>query len=325
VTNSGNKIDLYSYMKIFSSKYRIHVISSIFIFLMIFTILFYSQVMDISIPFPDIQSDTSQNLILTKKETIYIGIISRYPPEIIYKGYQPIMDYLNTTTEYHFELKLSNSYQETVEQLTNNEVAGAFLGTYLYIRAHEQFGVKCILIPLNENLESVSSSAVIVKNGSGINFIKDLRGKKLALPSSESFSGKWFTGYELQNNGLNIGDLDSISYFDHHQTVIYQLLKNHFDVGVVKERIAREYEKKGIVIIKSSEKIPGPPFVVPKNDNQKITSIIKNAFLKIDVRNPYYKEILTGWDSEYSHGFVEASDDDFDNVRKILSLSKIPQ
>lgn len=323
--NSGNIFELYSAMKIFTNKYRIHVIISSLFFLMFFSFLFYSRVMDISIPFPDISANNSDKILPSAKETIYIGIISRYPPEIIYKGYQPIMDYLNNSTEYNFELKLSGSYQETVEQLARNEVAGAFLGTYLYIRAHDQFGIKCILKPLNENLESVSSAAVIVKKGSGINHIKDLRGKKLALPSSESFSGKWFTGYELNKYGLNLSDLDSISYFDHHQTVIYQLLKNHFDVGVVKERIAKEYEKKGIVIIKSSEKIPGPPFVVPKNDNPKITSIIKDAFLKIDIHNPYYKEILTDWDSEYSHGFVEASDDDFENVRKILSLIKIPK
>lgn len=323
--NSGNKFELYTDMKIFSAKYRYQVIISSLISLGIFTLLFYSYVMDISTPYPNIKTVKSKDIIQTKKETIYIGIISRYPPEIIYKGYQPIMDYLNTITDYNFELKLSSSYQETVEQLAQNEVAGAFLGTYLYIRAHDQYGVKCILKPLNENLESVSSSAVIVKSGSGINSIKDLKGKKLALPSTESFSGNWLTGYELQNNGLTISDLDSISYFDHHQDVIYQVLKNRFDVGVVKERIAKEYINKGIVIIKSSTKIPGPPFVVPKNDNIEITSIIKNAFLKIDERNPYYKSILTEWDSEYSHGFVDASDDDFDYVRRILSLSKDPR
>ncbi|MCF8267908.1 MAG: PhnD/SsuA/transferrin family substrate-binding protein [Ignavibacteriales bacterium] len=306
------------YMNIYSKKYRIPVIGGILIFLSVFTFFFYSIVMDISVDFPQDRFSTITDSSESVKEIVQIGIISRYPPEIIYKGYQPIMDYLNQNPEYTFVLKLSGSYQETVDQLANNEVAGAFLGTYVYIKAHEQYGVRCILKPLNENFEPVSSSAVIVKRGSNLHSISDLKGKRLALPSPESFSGKWLMAYELKNYGLEIDDLDTVTYFDHHQSVIYQVLKGRFDAGVVKERIAREYESKGINIIGSSVKIPGPPFVVPANDNKRITRVIKEAFLKIDAKDTHFRQMLKTWDSEYSMGFVEAKDADFDQIRRIL-------
>ncbi len=317
----GHIFDSTDLMKIFTKKYRLPVTFLTISFLTVFTFFFYFHVMDISVPFAEIAPDESNPFTAEQKEIIYIGIISRYPPEIIYKGYQPIMDYLNSSTNYSFELKLSSTYQETVEQLVNNEVAGAFLGTYLYIRAHEQYGVKCILKPLNENNEPYSSSAVIVKSGSSIKSISDLKGKKLALPSSESFSGKWLTDSELAQYGLSVADLDTINYFDHHQNVIYQVLKGMYDVGVVKERVAKAYEKKGIRIIRNSEKIPGPPFVVPKNADPIITKTIKEAFLKIDLKNETHRKLLQSWDSEYSFGFVEADDSDFNQLRKILRLN----
>ena len=51
------------------------------------------------------------------KPVVYFGVIPRYNPMVMYRNYQPIMDYLTEHTSYHFELKLSRNYTEAVDFL----------------------------------------------------------------------------------------------------------------------------------------------------------------------------------------------------------------
>ncbi len=45
------------------------------------------------------------------KEMVYLGFCPKYNSRIMYQLYQPFIDYLNETTPYHFEIKLTRFYQ----------------------------------------------------------------------------------------------------------------------------------------------------------------------------------------------------------------------
>ena len=50
------------------------------------------------------------------------------------------MDYLTASTPYQFELSLSEDYNDALQQLITGRVAAVFLGSYLYVKAHERYG-----------------------------------------------------------------------------------------------------------------------------------------------------------------------------------------
>ncbi|MFZ1520244.1 MAG: PhnD/SsuA/transferrin family substrate-binding protein [Ignavibacteriaceae bacterium] len=279
------------------------------------TFLFYNSAIDISTKIP-VKKQEAESLLEKQKLVVYVGVISRYPPNIIFKGYQPIIDYLNQNEKYHFELKLSTSYNETVNQLIKGEVAVAFFGTFLYINAHERYGIIPILKPLNEDFKPFFRSVAFVKSESSINSIKDLRGKRIALPSEESFSGNWLIKYELLKYNTQEKDIKEIKNFAYHQNVVYQVLSGSFDAGVVKDRVIREYRDKGIKIIGFSEPVPGSPIVSVKDYDEEIINTIKSQLLKINLNEAKYKELVKSWDSEFTFGFVEAKDSDYDLIRK---------
>jgi len=285
------------------------------------TFLFYNSAVDISTNIP-VEKQETVSLSEKNKLTVYIGVISRYPPNIIFKGYQPIIDYLNQNENYHFELKLSTSYTETVNQLINGEVAVAFFGSLLYISAHERYGIIPILKPLNEDFKPFFKSVAFVKSSDKINSIKDLKGKKIALPSEESFSGNWLVKYELVKYNIDEEDIKEIKNFAYHQNVIYQVLSGSFDAGVVKDRVIREYNDRGIKIIGYSEPVPGSPIVAAKDYEVEIINIIKSLLLKIDLKETKYKELVKTWDKEFIYGFVEANDSDYDLIRKYSGEQK---
>ncbi len=287
------------------------------------TTLIYLSVLDIQKPFPNFQENLINRAVTLKKDTIFIGVVSRYPPPVIFQGYQPLMDYLSENSDFKFELKLSSNYDETVQQLVNHKVEAAFLGSYVYVGAHDKFGVKCILKPLNENSEPFFHSVLITKSGSGIHSIDDIRRKRIALPSEQSFTTNWFLFYELKKQNIKQNELDSIFNFSHHQTVISQVLKGNFDAGVVREQIAKDYAKFGIRIIAKSYPMAGSPIVVPKDFNPKVVDAIKTALLNINVSNPEDRKKVESWDKEFSFGFVEATDSDYHHIRKLIQSRKV--
>lgn len=285
------------------------------IILSIITWFFYNRAMDIAIEQPAIIQPTQTE---SEKEVIYFGVVSRYAPSMIYKGYQPVMDWLSSVTPYKFELKLSTSYQETVSQLANKEVTAAFLGTFIYLDAHKEYGIRCIARPLNKELKPYFHSVLISREDSDIRTLKDLKDKRLALPSVYSFSGNWLLKSELKKHGLGLMDFDSINHFNYHHTVAYQVLKDHFQAGVVKDRVATEFLGHGLRIIQKSGPIPASPIVVSQHANTQVVKAIQKALLEIDINNPKFKKIMENWDKEFAYGFKTAQDSDYDSLRRAV-------
>lgn len=300
-------------------KYFIAFLSLIF-FGIIVSIIFYQYAVDIS---TNIKSDSvySNDLSDKNKKLLYVGVISRYPPNIIFKGYQPIIDYLNQNDKYHFELKLSTTYTETVNQLINGDVTIAFFGSLLYVNTHEKYGIVPILKPLNEDFKPFFRSVLFTKKQSNINSVQDLIDKKIALPSRESFSGNWLINYEIMKQGISKTQLKGIKNFAYHQNVIFQVLSGSFDAGVVKDRVIKEYENRELKVIAYSEPVPGSPIVATKNYDAEAIGVIKSLLLKIDLTRPYYEELVKNWDKEFIFGFVEANDSDYNLIRKYSGLN----
>ena len=279
----------------------------------------YRFAIDIETPFPQMVNMLQPIAESAEKPLVSFGVISRYSPNIIYKGYQPVMDYLTANSNYQFELRLSNSYQETVQQLVDGSVDVAFLGSFIYLKARRDHGIKCILKPLNDDFEPFFHSVLITGSESPIHSVNDLKNKRLALPSEQSFSGNWLPMYEFKKFDVTVNDLDSVHHFAHHHTVANQILMGNFDAGVVKDRVAREYVNKGIRIFAYSEAIPGSPIVMPQNFDPEILDAVRRILLKIDVQQPQYREIVKTWDREFAYGFTEATDKDYDQLQDIVN------
>ena len=277
----------------------------------------YDTFMDIATSSP-LPAGTPSTGIAAPQDTIHVGVISRFSPNLIYEGYQPIMDYLSRECGQPFALLLGSSYEETISQLDRGQIQAAFLGTFLYLKARRSHPIRCILKPLNNQLQPYFHSVVVTRSDSPLRSVADLRGKRLALPSRLSFSGNWLLGYELQRHGLRPDDLDSIRYFGFHHTVIYQVLLGQFDAGAVKDRVAEEFAGKGIRILATSEPIPGSPIIIRRDLAPAITAAITTALLKIDVRQPPFRELIRSWDPEFAHGFAPAADRDYDQVEAVF-------
>ena len=290
-------------------KNKLYILTAVIFFSVALPFYLYYAVTDIEKPFPEIRQKTSAK---TFSDTVKIGVVSRFSPLKIYEGYQPIMDYLTKQTGILFELKLGSSYKETVSQLDNGDVAAAFLGSYIFAKENNS-NLKAVLKPLNKNGAPYFRSALIVRKNSVLYRVEDLVGKKIAVPSEESFSGNWFQNFVLKKYGLKKKDFKEIKHFPFHNSVVKQLLMENYAAGVVKDRVAKEYSGKGIRIILYSEPVPGSPLVISDKSDKKTVELLVKTLLKVNSKE------IRNWDREFAYGFVRAKNTDYDELRKLIS------
>jgi phosphonate transport system substrate-binding protein len=259
------------------------------------------------------------------KKTIYFSAITLYHPIVMYQKYQPLMNYLTENTPYRFELKFSEDYRDIINFLKTDKVQIALLGGVTYLEAKKEFNIIPILKPLGANGKPFYRCVFITRDtNKDINTLSDLKGKSIAFASKLSTSGHLTPLYHLYSKaGLRLEDLSQYRNLKYHDSVAREVLRGNFDAGAVIDSVAARFKDRGLKIIDVSEPIPGLPIVVRADAPPELVDSIKKALLFLDYNNPQNRKIMEQWDEEFKYGFTEASDGDYDSIRKMIDyLSK---
>jgi len=254
------------------------------------------------------------------KKIIYFSAITLYHPIVMYQKYQPLMNYLTENTPYRFELRLSEDYRDIINFLKTDKVQVALLGGVTYLEAKKEFNIIPILKPLGANGKPFYRCVFITRDSNkNINKLSDLKGKSVAFASKLSTSGNLSPLYHLYSGGgLRLEDLSRYSNLKYHDSVAREVLRGNFDAGAVIDSVAERFKERGVKVIDVSEPIPGLPIVVRADASEKLVYSIKKALLSLDYNNPEHNRIMEQWDEEFKYGFTEASDSDYDSIRKMI-------
>ncbi len=291
---------------------RLKALALIIIFVAI-SLIGYMMAMDIETAPPVLKHDN-----LEGRETVYFGVISRYSPRSIIEGYEPLMNYLTEHTPYHFKLRLSRNYLETVRQLTEGEVDFASLGNYTYVKTRLKHDVKCIAMPINERGNLNNYDDIIVTIDAPYQTLSDLKGKSFAFASHQSFSS-WMAIWMLHEAGVELSDLSHYENLSYHDLVAEKVLRGDFDAGMVKSVVADQYLDKGIRVLARSPAIPSVPLVAGAHVSMDKLHIVQAALLNLKSNIDTGEVSTEGWDSEVANGFRAGHDSLFIFPRNILN------
>lgn len=252
------------------------------------------------------------------KPIIRFGVIPRYNPLVMYKRYQPIMDYLTAETPYRFELKISKDYPEAVRFLRQGVTQVSSLGDVTFAEASIQYNAIPILKPLNKDGVAFYRSAIIVRSDSPLNNVKEMHGKTMAFGSVHSTSGNLIPRYLLWENKVRLRDLKSFTNLKHHDAVAKAVLKGQYDAGAVKDVVAQKYKSHGLRILAWSAPIPSVPLVVREDTPPGVVKALTSALLKLDRNNPAHQKIMQSWDDEFCNGFTPATKADYRDIFRMI-------
>lgn len=149
----------------------------------------------------------------------------------------PLQKYLEHALGRPVRLIIPTNYNATVEGLGNGSLDVAYLGGLTYVKAHERYGA----IPLVQRTEDQQfHSLFIAREGSGINSLKDLKGKTFCFGDINSTSGHLYPVLAMKQAGLSPDtSLKSFRYTGSHVATAEAVAAGACDAGAMDETVYR--------------------------------------------------------------------------------------
>ncbi|MEI8356015.1 MAG: PhnD/SsuA/transferrin family substrate-binding protein [Deltaproteobacteria bacterium] len=94
-------------------------------------------------------------------------------------GQMNLLAYLRKATGYRFELQFARNAENVIDLLGTKKLDFAFLGAVHYLDARKKYGVIPLVRGLNSGGKSEYRSAIVVKTGSPLKGVNELRGKSV--------------------------------------------------------------------------------------------------------------------------------------------------
>ena len=245
------------------------------------------------------------------KEKLVMGVHPYKPAIELYKKFKPIAEYLEKELGVTVDLSIGLSYADTVSKIGKGDFHLAFLGPTLYVEAQDTYGVLPLAQVVN-NGSPTFNGVIVVKKGSMITSLNQVKGKKFAFGSRDSTLNHVVPLWMLMDAGVKLSNLKEYMFLKTHDNVALSILRGTFDAAGLQPDVAEQYKSQGIEIIATSPPLPEHVFVATKTIDAATVQKLQKALLSPKAV-PLYKEI-----KDTISGTVKFSDQDFNVLRKIM-------
>ncbi len=243
------------------------------------------------------------------------------------KDFEPIFGAISQSTGLKFDIKIGQSYGAVVEAMCNGAADIAWYGPASYLQAHSR-GCAELLALAVRNGESVYYSGIFARTDAGINTVKDLKGKKIALGDVNSTSSFNVPVAMMMASGVQPArDAGMISMAGSHASVLKALAEGLVDAGGAsfdsfeKAVNAKAIEPAKIKVLAKSAPIPYPPLAMHPKLSKDVKTRLRDAFDNINKLPGISKDQIRGYGGGKVDGYTsKASETDMASAGKMFDL-----
>ncbi len=206
------------------------------------------------------------------------------------------------------------SYSDVIERLSRGQADVGFLGAIAYVAARRRGDVRVILRSIRHR-QSSYYGIIVVRRGSSIKKLEDLKRKRFAFVDESSGAGYVFPMLLLQAAGIHPEKDMTVSFAGGHHTVVRQVAAGDVDAGACFEGAQDSLaDPESVVPIARTAPIPGDPVVVRPGLGVETIKQLRSALIElptVSAAKPFftYSEI---------DGFVPSVDSDYDRIAELL-------
>ena len=244
------------------------------------------------------------------KDKLVMGVHPYKPVSDLYTMFKPIADYVSHKVGKPVELRIGKTYAEAADLVGKGDVDFAFIGPSLYVEAKSKYNVTPLAQIINDGKPSFNG-VIVVKKGSSIFSIKNLKGRSFAFGDRESTLTHVVPLYMLMEAGVQLSDLKQYSFVGTHDNVALNVVRGSFDAAGLQPDVAAKYKDQGLEVIARSADLPEHVFVATKSLDAATMAKIQSALLVMD------STLLKGIKGSLT-GIQKFNDKDFDLLRKIM-------
>jgi phosphate/phosphite/phosphonate ABC transporter binding protein len=251
--------------------------------------------------------------------TIDMSVVPFEPPAEIYRKFKPLVEYISSKIGKRVTLRVLPDFASAPPAFKSGSPGLGFLTCVAFLDSLENAGVRPIAKTSIDGKPG-HRGAIITREHSNISNISDLRGRSFAFVDEKSTSGYMLQKRMLMNAGIPLGDLGGYSFHNYHEEVVRTVLSGEADAGAVMETVALQNADKGLKVIELSESIPA--FVVCSSSDMSTKQIddVYEALIGMENAGPEAARVLESIGLKVT-GFVKAVENDFDNVKDIVSVT----
>ncbi len=250
---------------------------------------------------------------------LVMGIFPRRNATITIKLFKPMAQYIGKQLGQKIKLVTSKNFETFWLGIENRQYDIVHYNQYHYVVSHSGQGYQVIL-KNNEFGKSTIAGSLIVRVDSGINTVKDLKGKKIVFGGGPKAMQSYIvTTFLLRNAGLNAGDYTEGFAKNPPNAIFSSYYKQSDAAGAGDKVLNLSMVKKRIDVnqlkyLVHGEQLPHLPWAVNRDMNPelklKIQTIMSNLSQSNDGKNILKNAHLTGIEI--------AKDNEYDQHRAII-------
>jgi phosphonate transport system substrate-binding protein len=261
-----------------------------------------------------------------------VGFVPAEDAQQVIQNAQPIIDILQKELGMEVQPFVATDYTGVVEALRGDKLDIAFLTPASYVLAKNEANVKVVLKSERQG-SPYYYAAIITRADSGIRKLEDLRGKTFAFGDPLSTSANVFPRKMFHEAGIDPArDFKQVLYSGGHDATVLAVLNRKVDAGATYANspdsndtawmryLKNPEDVKKIRAIAFSEPIPADNLVINAHLDESIAKKVPAIFLDLS-RDPKGKKMLR--DLYQIDGFVPATDQDYDPVRRAFAIAGI--
>lgn len=250
------------------------------------------------------------------EQPLVLGVHPFLASEDIYKRYNPLAEYLSIVLGRPVTLQLEHSYDEHVNSIRKGTMDIAFIGPAAYVKLTKLYGKVPVLAAFEVKGARTYKGVIVVREGSPIKTLAQLKGKTFAFGDSKSTMGHIVPRYLMLKAGVNITSLAAYDYMSNHDNVALGVLTGNFDAGALKDDILNSYKDKGLRVLASSQPLPEHLFVARSGLSAELVQKISTALHSLN-KTDAGQQVLASMQKNLT-ALVPARDSDYDPIRNIL-------
>lgn len=256
------------------------------ILVLIFTILFTSacsnQDMNSAISLK-VAAESETEVDLVEDDTFKFAIVSIHSIRKTHWMYNKFINYLETELGRPIEIIQKQTYSEVKEMFKNGELDAGIVCAYLAVIGTEEGITENISMPIVDEKETFTSY-IITQKDSDIAEFDDLQGRSFAFSDPLSYSGYFYTKYDLEKRNHNIDDFFSKTYFTYsHDNTILAVANGLVDAGATHSSVYQQLKDnndpvlENIKVIAEGTYVGNSPIVVNPNIDGDLKKKLKEV------------------------------------------------
>jgi len=248
--------------------------------------------------------------------TLNVSAIPDEAPTELQRKFAPLGRYLEKETGMKVRFVPVSDYAAVVESLATKKLDLAWLGGFTYVQAKLRTGGSAL--PIVQREEDAKFTSKFISADPAIRSLADLKGRTFAFGSPSSTSGHLMPRYFLQQAGIQPDqDFRNTAFSGAHDATVAFVAAGKAEAGVLNASVWEKLvEQNKVDTGKVHVFATTPPYfdynwTVRGDLDPALVKKLREAFLKLDARNPEHAEILQ---LQRAARYIETRRENYDGI-----------